>query len=92
MLSKNDKEIINMISKKYSVKKVILFGSSLSNDDEAADIDLAVEGLDSGRFFEYYGELLFGLSKPVDVVDLSRKTRFTDYISRKGVVIYEWTT
>ena len=89
MISKDDIEKISEISKKYKVKKVILYGSSLSTDTETCDIDLAVEGVASGHFFEFYGELLFGLSKPVDVVDLSKKSRFVDFISRKGVVIYE---
>ena len=88
MISKDDKEKISEISRKYNVKKVVLFGSSLSSDSEVSDIDLAVEGVASGHFFEFCGELLFGLSKPVDVVDLSKKSRFTDFISRKGVVIY----
>ena len=88
MISKDDKKKISEISKKYKVKKVLLFGSSLSSDSEVGDIDLAVEGVAPDRFFEFYGELLFGLSKPVDVVDLSKKSRFTDFISRKGVVIY----
>ncbi len=88
MISKEDKEKIRTISKKYNVKKVLLFGSSLEPDTKAYDIDLAVEGVEASLFFKYCGELLFGLSKPVDVVDLSKKSRFTDFITRKGVVIY----
>jgi len=89
MISKDDKKKISDISKKYKVKKVLLFGSSLSSESDVGDIDLAVEGVASGQFFEFCGELLLGLSKPVDVVDLSKKSRFTDFISRRGVVIYE---
>ena len=89
MISKDDKEKIREIAKKYKVKKVLLFGSTLLSESDVEDIDLAVEGVASGHFFEFCGELLFGLSKPVDVVDLSRKSRFTDFISRRGVVIYE---
>ncbi len=88
MISSADRERIHDISKKYKVKKVLLFGSSLEPEVEAHDIDLAVDGVDARVFFEYYGELLFGLGKPVDLVDLSKKSRFTDFIARKGVVIY----
>ena len=88
MISKDDREKIRETAKKFKVKRVLLFGSSLSSDTQAKDIDIAVEGLAPEKFFEFYGALLFQLSKPVDVVDLSQKSRFTDFISRKGVVIY----
>lgn len=88
MISQKDKEKISAISKKYKAKKVLLFGSSLDPHLEANDIDLAVEGIEPRSFFKYYGELLFGLSKPVDIVDLSKKSRFTEFIERKGIVIY----
>lgn len=89
MISKEDKDKIRKISKKYKVKKVLLFGSSVNPNMEGNDIDLAVDGVEAQVFFKYYGELLFGLSKPVDLVDLSPKSRFTEFIERKGVVIYE---
>ncbi|KAA3617598.1 MAG: nucleotidyltransferase domain-containing protein [Calditrichaeota bacterium] len=88
MISNEDKEKIRAISKKYNVKKVLLFGSSIEPYTKANDIDLAVEGVEPRNFYKYCGELLFGLSKPVDVVDLSKKSRFTDFITRKGVVLY----
>ena len=51
MISKDDKDKISEISKKYNVKKVLLFGSTLSSESDAEDIDLAVEGVASGHFF-----------------------------------------
>lgn len=35
-----------------------------------------------------YGELIFNLSKPVDIVDLSRKNRFNSLIVSEGVLLY----
>ncbi len=87
MLTAQDRAKIVDIAKRYRVGRVLLFGSS-TTDAEAGDIDLAVEGLTPSRFFSFYGELIFGLSKPVDLVDLSRKSRFTDLISREGVLLY----
>jgi hypothetical protein len=52
------------------------------------DIDLAVEGIRPNVFFKFYGELLRSLSKPVDLVDLSRKSLFNRIIEEKGVKIY----
>ena len=88
MLSIEDRKKIKKLAKQYGAKKIILFGSSLKSDSESNDIDLAVEGVPANKFFEFYGILLLSLSKPVDVIDLSKKSRFTEFILRKGQVIY----
>ena len=88
MLSAHDKTMIQNIAKRYGVGRVLLFGSSTEHKASAHDIDLAVEGLDPSRFFSFYGDLIFGLSKPVDVVDLDRRSKFTDMIRRDGVPLY----
>ena len=82
MIAERDRQIIKETAAKYHVKRVILFGSSLSSDKESRDIDIGVEGLEEKHFFAFYGELMCALSKPVDVVDLSTKSRFVDLIQR----------
>jgi hypothetical protein len=42
----------------------------------------------AGRFFAFYGELLFSLSKPVDLVDLDVKSAFTSIIQAEGLLLY----
>ncbi len=76
------------MQKKYEVSSIYLFGSSLDKDPESNDIDLAVEGIRPNVFFKFYGELLRSLSKPVDLIDLSRKSLFNRIIEEKGVKIY----
>jgi len=71
MITEMDKKTILRIARKYGATKVLLFGSALSDTGEARDIDLAVEGVADEKYFEFYGELIFALSKPVDVIDLS---------------------
>lgn len=88
MITDKDKEIIERVARKYQVKRVVLFGSSISPSREYRDIDIAVEGIREKEFYSFYGELLCALSKPVDVVDLSRKTRFVELILREGVPLY----
>ena len=88
MIADKDKRIIKEIAAKYRAKRVVLFGSSLSPDREGRDIDIGVEGIDEKDFFTFYGELLFALSKPVDVVDLSTKSRFVELIQREGIPLY----
>jgi predicted nucleotidyltransferase len=67
---------------------VVLFGSSLSLDRESNDIDIGVEGIEDKDFFTFYGDLLCTLSKPVDVIDLSSKSRFVELIRQEGVPLH----
>lgn len=87
MVSAKDRDTIKTVAQRYHVGRVLLFGSSVGQQ-RSRDIDLAVEGLAPSRFFAFYGELIISLSKPVDLVDLSKKSRFTDMIRRDGVAVY----
>jgi predicted nucleotidyltransferase len=88
MLSPQDKAKIEDIAQRYRVGRVLLFGSSVNDQADARDIDLAVEGLAPSRFFSFYADLIFSLSKPVDLVDMGRKSRFTDIIRKEGIAVY----
>ena len=89
MISDSDKATIEAMCRKYQVKRVILFGSSLDPVRLGRDIDLAVDGLASRDFFRFYGELMCALSKPVDVVDLGGKSKFMQMVTRTGMLLYE---
>jgi predicted nucleotidyltransferase len=80
MITDADKKIIEQLARKYRAKRVVLFGSGLSASREYRDIDIAVEGID--------GKDLCALSKPVDIIDLSQKTRFSELILREGIPLY----
>lgn len=88
MLTETEKTVIINCAKKYDVKTVYLFGSSLKEDTRARDIDLGVKGIEPALFFKFYGELITQLPKPVDVVDLSIKNRFNDLVEKRGTKIY----
>lgn len=87
MVSETDKEIIKNLALKYKVARIFLFGSSLDKS-EARDIDLAVEGIDHSLFFKFYGDLIFNLSKPVDLICLHDKSRLRDIILSEGFLLY----
>ena len=89
MISEQDKATIVDIARRYDVRAILLFGSSVDPAREADDIDLAVEGIVPEKFFSFYGELLFGLSKPVDLIDLSNNTKFNRLVYRDGVRLYD---
>ena len=76
------------IARRYDVRGVLLFGSSADPNREANDIDLAVEGIVPERFFSFYGDLLFALSKPVDLIELSKDTKFNRLVYREGIRLY----
>lgn len=88
MITENDKAVILKCAKKYHAASVVLFGSSLDESREAHDIDLGVKGIDPRQFFKFYAELFKGLSKPVDLVDITRKSLFNDLVEESGVRIY----
>lgn len=88
MITETDRQQIEAICRKYGAKRALLFGSSLDSTRDAHDIDLAVEGVRPHEFFRFYGELIFALSKPVDVVDLSGQSKFLDLVRREGVLLY----
>jgi uncharacterized protein len=88
MISESDKKTIQDLSRKYRVKLVLLFGSSIDNTRESRDIDIAVEGLAPQDFFKYYGDLLLSLSKPVDIIDLSETSKFVALVRKEGISIY----
>lgn len=88
MISEQDKATIVDIARRYNVGAVLLFGSGADPKTEANDIDLAVEGIAPEEFFSFYGDLLFGLSRPVDLIDLSKDTKFNRLVYREGVRLY----
>jgi predicted nucleotidyltransferase len=88
MITEKDKETIETISRKYRVRRVLLFGSSIDPSKQSDDIDLAVEGVAPEDFFKYYGDLTLKLSKPVDLVDLSESSKFVQVILEEGVLLY----
>jgi predicted nucleotidyltransferase len=89
MITRADQDAICEVCRKYGVRRALLFGSSADSSRESRDIDLAVEGVPAQHFFRFYGELMFAVSKPVDIVDLSSRSKFNDLIRQEGVPLYE---
>ena len=87
MISEKDKNKISELANKYGVSQILLFGSALLKDN-FNDIDLAVKGIKPELFFKFYGELLFAVSKPVDLIDLDIENPFVELVQQEGVKIY----
>ena len=76
MISEEYKKVILKYAKKYNVSSVILFGSMLREGEKANDFDIGVKGIRPELFFKFYAELFKNLSKPVDLVYLSKISLF----------------
>jgi len=91
MLIEQDKTAIIQLALQYGANEVLLFGSNLDPSLESGDIDIAVQGISPKDFFKFYGELIFKVSKPLDVVDLSKDNTFTRLIRKEGLTLYART-
>ena len=88
MISNEDKYRLVEIANRYDVSKIYLFGSNLDPEREPNDIDLAIEGISDSLFFKFYSELIFSLSKPVDLVDLKKKSLLNKIVKSEGILLY----
>ena len=70
MLGSADRDAIVSAARRHQAKRVLIFGSALSGSGPARDIDMGVEGVPPSRFFDFYADVMFSVSKPVDIVDL----------------------
>ena len=78
------------IGRKYGANRIIMFGSCLEDMATARDIDIAVSGVEPGRFFDFYADVSMSISDEADIIDLDDldghlRTR----IETKGKVLYE---
>jgi predicted nucleotidyltransferase len=89
MISEQDRNTIVDLAKKYSVRKVLLFGSASDADFVANDIDVGVSGVNPRDFIKLLGEAMWLVSKPLDLVDLDQDTKFTRMIKESGIILYE---
>ena len=94
MLSPETQKILVDCARKYGVKALWLFGSSLIMDeDSATDIDIGVEGIDRNMAWKMYSEL-FDLvydecRKLIDFVEMDEPLSIVHVIRSKGVKIYD---
>jgi len=78
------------ISRDFGAKKVCLFGSCLEDINSAQDIDIAVSGVEPGKFFKYYGKVSMAVEDEVDIVDLDDvRNHLHERILSKGKMLYE---
>jgi predicted nucleotidyltransferase len=76
------------ILKEEGCSEIFLFGSGAEGQlRDESDLDLAIRGCSSGRFFHLLGRLLWELDHPVDLVNLDTPDPFAQYLQKEGVLL-----
>ncbi len=82
-------ERIIKLSKEYGANYLILFGSYAENEYSARDIDIACDGIQGWKIYEFAGQVENELHIPIDIIPLSPPNDFTRLIETKGKVLYD---
>lgn len=92
MLKPDSLAFIRSVAEEYGATRVLLFGSCQTGaEDDAGDIDLAVEGLSSDDYHDFWDRLLWADElggKSVDVVRIESNGFLVPIILDEGVEIY----
>lgn len=80
-------EKIITIAKEYGATRLIVFGSYADNSAEAHDLDLACDGIQGWKLYEFAGRLENELHMLLDIVPLTPSTNFTYRIESEGKVL-----
>ena len=68
---------------------MFLFGSITQGKlGKESDIDIAIKGCPSGKYFNLLGKLIIELDHPVDLVNLDKNEDFATFLFREGELIY----
>lgn len=87
---KTDSTVIDKIiavAKEYGATRLILFGSYAETPDKAHDLDLACDGIQGWKLYEFAGRLENELHIILDIFPLTPPTRFTHRIESEGHVL-----
>ena len=77
------------ILRSHGATRVLVFGSAKDSPDTARDLDLACAGLTPRAFLDSVGDLLDVMDIAVDLIDLSERSAFTEFVEDNGRVLYE---
>lgn len=80
-------ERIITVAKEYGATRLILFGSYADNPSEAHDIDLACDGIQGWKLYEFAGHLENELQILLDIVALTPSSSLTQRIESEGTVL-----
>ena len=77
------------VAKRYGAKRLVLFGSALTNTEDARDIDFISSGIKGWSLYEMAALMEHAAHALVDVVAEEQGTEFVNYNIKRGRLIYE---
>lgn len=86
-IPQTDIDKIVAAAKLYGANRIILFGSSALPDIHPHDIDLACDGIEGWKLYEFASFLEEELHKNLDIVPLTPATSFTRHIESQGIIL-----
>lgn len=86
-VSQKQIERIIAIAKAYGATRLILFGSAVEMPEKARDIDIACDGVEGWKLYEFAARVEEELGTNLDIVPLNPPNRFTKFIETKGKVL-----
>ena len=83
-----DVRIAVEVLKELGCGEVYLFGSVVNGDTHhRSDIDIAVRGCPTDKFYYAVGKLVMELEHSVDLIDLDRADKFTTALESSGSLV-----
>jgi hypothetical protein len=76
------------LAREYGARKLILFGSTLDDPENARDIDLATD-IPGWNIFTFGARIENEFNILVDVIPLTPSNPFTQSIEQNGKILYE---
>ena len=75
------------ILKEVGCSEIFIFGSLVNGDyTENSDIDIAVKGLPSNKYFKVMGSLMIELENEFDLIDLDENTSFVEILKKEELL------
>jgi predicted nucleotidyltransferase len=92
MLHDNSLEYIRSLGSEFGATRILLFGSCLNSPErEIGDIDIAIEGVSRGDYWDFWKRVLWADEldgKAVDVVRIEDNSFLVPIILDEGIEIY----
>ena len=79
-----DFEKIKKLAASYGATKLLIFGSFLDDPQKARDLDLACDGIEGWKLYEFAAKMEKEFKILCDVAPLTPTTKFTRLIEKRG--------
>ncbi len=75
------------MAKEYGATRLILFGSAIEDPTNARDLDIACDGIQGWKLYEFASKFENDTGILLDIVPLPPPSSLTRYIEKKGKIL-----